>query len=129
MIHTDGNNIPGSRYYIYNQDLAKSILFLTENYNKVKKRAFEVQKKEPTKVNITGSSLVSNLEVVELISKKLDKKFTHKLENKDPDRPGHDIKYGLDNMLLEDLNGVYDRAFEEGINETVEWYLNNKSWL
>ena len=105
------------------------IVFLTKNYEEVKSKAFEIQKKEPTKVNITGSSLVSNLEVAELISKKLDKKLNYKLLNKDPERPGHDIKYGLNNELLESLNGVYDREFKDGIVNTVDWYLDNKKWL
>jgi|TARA_B100001758_G_C18409126_1_gene614315 dTDP-glucose 4,6-dehydratase len=129
LIHTDSNNIPGSRYYIYNQDLVKSILFLTKNFSTVREKAYEAQKKEPTKVNITGASLISNLEVAELISKKLNKDFKFQLQNKDPDRPGHDIKYGLDNTLLTNLGGVFDRDFEKGIDETVDWYLNNKSWL
>ena len=129
LIHTDANNNPGERYYIYNEDLSKTILFLTKNYEEVKSKAFEIQKKEPTKVNITGSSLVSNLEVAELISKKLDKKLNYKLLNKDPERPGHDIKYGLNNELLESLNGVYDREFKDGIVNTVDWYLDNKKWL
>ena len=129
LIHTDSNNIPGSRYYIYNQDLVKSILFLTKNFSTVREKAYEAQKKEPTKVNITGASLISNLEVAELISKKLNKDFKFQLQNQDPDRPGHDIKYGLDNTLLTNLGGVFDRDFEKGIDETVDWYLNNKSWL
>ena len=129
LIHTDNNNNPGDRYYIYNQDLAKTILFLTKNYPKVQEEAYKVYKKEPTKINITGESLITNLEVAELISKKLDVDFEYKLLQKDPERPGHDIKYGLDNSLLESLNGVFDREFELGINETIEWYLNNKSWL
>tara|TARA_B100001029_G_scaffold85606_2_gene70285 strand:+ start:17402 stop:18436 length:1035 start_codon:yes stop_codon:yes gene_type:complete len=129
LIHTDSKDKPGDRYYIYNEDLAKTILFLTNNYEKVKKKAFEVQNKEPTKINITGASLITNLEVTELISKKLNKEYSYKLLHKDPDRPGHDIKYGLDNTLLETLGGVFDRKFEEGIDKTVDWYLNNKSWL
>tara|TARA_B100000282_G_C31678377_1_gene465523 strand:- start:68 stop:1099 length:1032 start_codon:yes stop_codon:yes gene_type:complete len=129
IIHTDSSNTPGSRYYIHNIDLAKTILFLIQNYETVKLEALNIQKKEPTKINITGESLVSNLEVAQLISKNLNKKFSYKLINKDPNRPGHDIKYGLDNSLLSSLNGVYDRDFKTGITQTVNWYMNNLSWL
>ncbi len=129
LIHTDSNNNPGTRYYLFNQDLVKSIVFLISNFEFVKESAFEKQLKSPTKINITGSSLISNLEVAEMISKKLNKKFTYNLQNNDPDRPGHDIKYGLDNELLQSLGGVFDRDFEEGLNLTVDWYLKNKAWL
>ena len=32
IIHTDENNVPGSRYYLHNEDLADTILFLLNNY-------------------------------------------------------------------------------------------------
>ncbi len=129
LIHTDSSNEPGSRYYILNEDLSKTILFLTKNFNRVKDEAFKVQKKHPAKVNITGDSLVSNLDVAKSISNILKVEFKYKLENKDPDRPGHDIKYGLNNSLLKSLGGVHDRKFKDGIEATVEWYLKNKQWL
>jgi len=129
LIHTDTQNEPGSRYYILNEDLSKTILFLTKNFQTVKDQAYLLQKKEPAKINITGESLVSNLDVANSISKVLKKDFKYKLQNKDPDRPGHDIKYGLDNSLLKKLGGVYDRKFEKGIKDTVEWYLSNRNWL
>ena len=127
VVHTDSNNIPGSRYYIYNDDLAKTIVFLVENYKNLTKRAFQVQKKYPAKINISGDSLISNLEVVEMIGRLLDKEFDFKLENNDPERPGHDIKYGLDTDLIKEIGGNFDRAFEKGLEETVGWFLNNKN--
>jgi len=127
VVHTDSNNIPGSRYYIYNDDLAKTIAFLLENYKNLTKRAFQVQKKYPAKINISGDSLISNLEVVEMIGRLLDKEFDFKLENNDPERPGHDIKYGLDTDLIKEIGGNFDRDFEKGLEETVGWFLNNKN--
>ncbi len=127
VVHTDSNNIPGSRYYIYNDDLAKTIVFLVENYKNLTKRAFQVQKKYPAKINISGDSLISNLEVVEMIGRLLDKEFDFKLENNDPERPGHDIKYGLDTDLIKEIGGNFDRDFEKGLEETVGWFLNNKN--
>ena len=118
-----------SRYYIYNEDLAKTILFLVLNFKSAQKLAYEKTNLEPTKVNITGESLISNLEVAEHISSLLNKDFNFELVNKDPSRPGHDIKYGLDNSLLKELGGIYDRKFEDGIANTVEWFKNNPEWL
>ena len=126
IVHTDSNNIPGSRYYIYNEDLAKTIVFLMENYEKVRSKAFEIQKKSPPKINISGESLISNLEVVEIIGRILDKDFNFKLESNDPARPSHDIKYGLKTNLINKLGGNFDTNFEKGIKHTVDWYLNNK---
>tara|TARA_S200000501_G_C20803584_1_gene735135 strand:- start:144 stop:1172 length:1029 start_codon:yes stop_codon:yes gene_type:complete len=128
VVHTDTKNVPGSRYYIYNEDLSKTILFLVNNYDKVKEKSFQDSKMETSKVNISGNSLVSNLEIVELIGKHLDKDFSYKLIQHDPTRPGHDIKYGLDTSLLESLKGVFDRQFEDGLVKTLDWYIKNPEW-
>lgn len=129
IVHTDSKNIPGNRYYTYNEDLAKTILYLVNNYKKVEEKSFQFSKMNPPKVNISGKSLVSNLEIVELVGKYLNKEFNYKLIEHDPSRPGHDIKYGLDTSLLESLGGVFDRKFEDGLNKTIEGYIQNPEWL
>jgi dTDP-glucose 4,6-dehydratase len=129
IVHTDKNNVPGSRYYIHNEDLAESIVFLTTNHEQVRSESIRQYQKEPAKINITGDSLITNLEVVEMIGSNLKKEFEYKLENKDSLRPGHDIKYGLDNTLIKNINGHYDREFKMGITDVVNWYLKNKDWL
>ncbi len=129
IIHTDSDNKPGSRFYIHNEDLAQSIVFLLKNNKNVTKEALKTHNKQPAKVNISGESLISNLEVAEFISKELEEEFTYKLLNKDPERPGHDIKYGLDDSFLRSMGGSYDREFEVGIKSTVKWFKDNKSWI
>ena len=45
------------------------------------------------------------------------------------DRPGHDKRYALDiNKSKKLLDWSPQISFEEGIENTVEWYLNNKDW-
>ena len=129
IVHTDENNVPGSRYYIHNEDLAESIVFLTTNHEEVRSESIKQYQKEPAKINITGDSLITNLEVVEMIGNDLKMKFEYELENKDSLRPGHDIKYGLDNTLIKSINGHHDREFKMGISDVVNWYLKNKNWL
>ena len=129
VIHTDENNVPGSRYYIYNEDLAESILYLVINHEKVRTKAIEYFGKEPAKINITGDSLITNLEVAQMISKDLRMDFNYILKNEDVERPGHDIKYGLDNTLIKDLGGHFDRDFTQGISELVNWSKKNLEWI
>jgi len=129
IIHTDENNIPGSRYYIHNEDLAESITFLVTNHESIRDESVRVFGKKPAKVNITGDSLITNLEVVEMIGENLQMDFNYSLENKDSSRPGHDVKYGLDNHLIKSLGGHFDREFSNGLESVVSWYKNNKSWI
>ena len=129
IVHTDENNVPGSRYYIHNEDLADSIVYLTSNHQMVRSESIKMYKNEPAKINITGESLISNLEVVEMIGEELKEEFEYTLQNNDELRPGHDIKYGLDNTLIKSIDGHFDREFKVGINDVISWYLDNPSWL
>ena len=60
-----------------------------------------------------------------------------KLLNKDEslisfvkDRPGHDLRYAIDSSKVEqELGWTREYAFEDGIKETIEWYLNNQEWI
>jgi len=45
------------------------------------------------------------------------------------DRPGHDARYSLDSSRIrEELGWRPERSFEEGLQTTVEWYLQNPDW-
>ena len=129
VIHTDANNLPGSRYYLYNEDLAKSIVFLVKNQEEARLQSVNFYKKDPAKINISGDSLITNLEVVEFIGELMEKKPNFKFENKDITRPGHDVKYGLNNNLIKTIGGHFDRDFKDGIDDVVTWYKNNPHWV
>ena len=46
------------------------------------------------------------------------------------DRAGHDLRYAIDaTKLKQDLGWVPSVTFEQGLDATVDWYLNNSEWL
>ena len=46
------------------------------------------------------------------------------------DRPGHDRRYAIDNTkITTELGWEHAYTFEEGIAETIKWYLNNQEWM
>jgi len=46
------------------------------------------------------------------------------------DRPGHDRRYAINcDKIKNELSWRQSVTFEEGLNITVEWYLNNKKWV
>ena len=46
------------------------------------------------------------------------------------DRPGHDLRYAIDSTKSEkELGWNRTYTFEEGIKETVDWYVNNQEWI
>lgn len=78
--------------------------------------------------NLGGHSERTNLEVVKTILKQLNK--PESLITYVADRPGHDLRYAIDSTKSEKELG-WDRTytFEDGIKETVEWYVNNEDWI
>ena len=46
------------------------------------------------------------------------------------DRLGHDRRYAIDNSkITEELGWKPEYSFDQGIDETIDWYLNNRDWL
>lgn len=78
--------------------------------------------------NLGGHSERTNLTVVKTILNQLGKSAD--LITFVEDRKGHDLRYAIDSTKSETELG-WDRTykFEDGIKETVEWYLNNTDWI
>jgi len=77
--------------------------------------------------NIGGSNEKPNLELVKLLLTLLGKKET--LITFVKDRPGHDRRYAIDSSKIQkELGWKPSYAFEQGIEETVKWYVKNREW-
>ena len=77
--------------------------------------------------NIGGNNEKANLEIVNLIIETLGK--SKDLIKYVKDRPGHDRRYAIDNSkITRELKWAPEYTFEQGIRETIEWYVNNKGW-
>ncbi len=77
--------------------------------------------------NIGGHAEMANIDIVKLILKKLGK--SESLIEYVKDRPGHDLRYAMNPRKIEEkLRWKPSVTFEEGIDKTISWYLNNKAW-
>ena len=78
--------------------------------------------------NLGGHSERSNLDVVKTILKQMGK--DESLIEFVSDRKGHDLRYAIDSTKSEkELGWKLTRNFEEGLKDTVDWYLNNQDWI
>ncbi|MBR3229709.1 MAG: dTDP-glucose 4,6-dehydratase [Bacilli bacterium] len=78
--------------------------------------------------NLGGHSERSNLEVVKTILKQMGK--SEDLIEYVEDRKGHDLRYAIDSSKVEEeLGWKLTYNFEDGIKETVDWYLSNQQWI
>jgi dTDP-glucose 4,6-dehydratase len=77
--------------------------------------------------NVGGGNERTNIEITKLLLAAMGK--PESLLKFVPDRPGHDRRYAIDDTKIRSGLGVAPRVpFEEGIRETVRWYLENEPW-
>ena len=77
--------------------------------------------------NIGGHNERSNLDVVKTILKQLGK--PESLITFVGDRKGHDLRYAIDPSKIHgELGWLPETQFDDGIRQTIDWYLNNESW-
>lgn len=77
--------------------------------------------------NVGGHNERTNLEVVKTILKALNK--PESLIKYVTDRPGHDMRYAIDPTKIEkELGWRPQYNFDTGIQQTIQWYLDNEDW-
>ena len=86
--------------------------------------------------NIGGFNEWKNIDLVKLLCSIMDEKLgrkkgeSEKLINFVADRPGHDFRYAIDaSKINKKLGWKPSVTFELGLSKTVDWYLDNQSWL
>lgn len=86
--------------------------------------------------NIGGFNEWRNIDLVKLLCKLMDEKlgretgYSEKLITYVKDRPGHDRRYAIDaTKINKELGWKPTVTFEEGLSETIDWFLSNKTWL
>ena len=86
--------------------------------------------------NIGGHNEWANLPIVQLICDLIDEMGpqlggnSRKLITFVKDRPGHDRRYAIDaSKIAKDLGWLPAHKFEQGIRETVRWYIDNQAWV
>lgn len=77
--------------------------------------------------NIGGHNEMTNIDIVKIIIKALGK--SEDLITYVTDRAGHDMRYAIDPTKIHtELGWLPETMFAEGIQKTIDWYLNNREW-
>ena len=86
--------------------------------------------------NIGGFNEWQNIDLVKLLCQKMDEKLGRTLGESEQlityvkDRPGHDLRYAIDaSKINRELGWKPSVTFEEGLAQTIDWYLDNEEWL
>ncbi len=86
--------------------------------------------------NIGGFNEWTNIDLIKVMCRKMDEKLgrepgtSEKLITFVKDRAGHDLRYAIDaTKIKNELGWEPSLQFEEGIEKTIDWYLENTEWL
>jgi len=86
--------------------------------------------------NIGGFNEWKNIDLIKVLVKVVDKLLgrsegsSEKLITYVADRAGHDLRYAIDaTKIKEELGWEPSLQFEEGVEKTIKWYLENKDWM
>lgn len=86
--------------------------------------------------NIGGFNEWKNIDLIKVLCKTVDEKLKNPAGTSEQlityvkDRAGHDHRYAIDaSKIMNELGWKPSLQFEEGIDKTVDWYLENKQWL
>jgi len=119
-VYGDGKQI---RDWLYVEDHCKAIDLVFE-----KGKSGEIY-------NIGGHNEKENIEIVKLIinylqEKTKDKEINESLIKHVKDRLGHDRRYAIDpTKIKNELGWEPETKFEQGIKQTIDWYLENQEWM
>jgi dTDP-glucose 4,6-dehydratase len=102
----------GTRFYIHARNIAAGVLFLIKNG------------KIGESYNLTGEKEVSNLEMAQFIADVIGKELKYEMVDFHSDRPGHDLRYGLDGSKMKEMGWILPLSFEESLKNTILWELS-----
>ena len=112
-VYGDGRNI---RDWLYVEDHCEAICLVYE------------RGESGQRYNIGGHNEKRNIDIVKLILKRLSK--SEELISYVEDRKGHDYRYAIDPTKIgNELGWIPKTKFEDGIIKTIDWYIQNPSYL
>jgi dTDP-glucose 4,6-dehydratase len=120
------NALNNKKLPVYGDGMNVRDWIFVHDHNKAINLVFE--KGKPGEVyNIGAGNEMPNIEIIKLILGYLGK--PEDLIEYVKDRPGHDRRYAIDSgKIQKELSWNPDYAFREAIQQTIDWYIKNKSW-
>lgn len=115
-IHANADcSMAGSRFYIHARNTADAVLLLMN------------KGEAGDKYNIVGEKEIDNLTLAQLVAAIQGKSLHYRMVHQD--RPGHDLRYALSGEKLSAMGWEPPSTFEQSLESTVKWTLDNQRWL
>lgn len=121
----------GMRTYIHGRNVADALLFVINNNT--------TNRSDVERYNIVGEKEIDNLTLAKTINELVvelggiygfkPQGATFEMVDFHSSRPGHDLRYALDGSKMAELGWTPPKTFTESLRKTIQWSLENPSWL
>ncbi len=131
LIHADPTKTKsGTRFYIHCRNYASALAWAIER--DMAAYVFDGARSDlPLKLHVSGEREISNEELAKMIASFVGKPLNYELVDFHSSRPGHDLRYALDDSKIRSMGWSQPIDIEASLKKTVEWYLrdDNRRWL
>ena len=119
------NGQAGKRYYLHARNQADALLYVAKN---ILPNVYG-ESTEPSKYHVVGEVELDNLTIAQKVAEIIGKPLNYELVDADSQRPGHDMRYAMSGQKLKEAGWTHPVSFDDSLEETVKWTLNNQKWL
>jgi dTDP-glucose 4,6-dehydratase len=117
QIHSNPELTKASRRcYLHSRDVCRAVMFLMVNHT------------VGEKYNIVYDQESDNLDLAKSVAEIVGKPLKYKLVDPKKTRPRHDFRYSLCGKKMKKMGWAPKTSLNDGLKETVEWFLNNPEW-
>lgn len=121
LIHADPScTRSGTRFYLHCRTFANALGWLIDHSG---------MPCPPLKIHVCGEREISNLDLAVMIAHYVRQPLIYKLVDFHSSRPGHDLRYAMDDRVIQAMGWERPMNLEQSLEKTVGWYLRNRSWL
>lgn len=116
----------GSRVWLHARNHADALLWILQN---TKPAEFGRGDDVPDRYNVAGDRDLPNDQLARIIGEILGLPVRLDYQDFHASRPGHDLRYSLEDSKLKSLGWKPPLSFEDSLRKTIEWTLAHQAWL
>lgn len=128
VMGADGKWTIGSRHFIHARNLASAVMFILARHAGGGPRYRYGEVERPPRYHVAGEEM-TNLELAQEVAAEMGMPLDYELFDAHSARPGHDLRYALDDSLIRGMGWSPPIQLRESIRRIVRWTMENPEWM
>lgn len=144
LLHASPDGVVGTRMYMHPKNLASAMVFVLQKFSRgnnilgwpfhddpnstVETLRYSEGGELPFRFHVAGTE-ISNDHLAHKVAEIAGKPLHARVVDAKTSRPGHDLRYALDDSKIRRLGWTPPTTLDEAVKETVEWTMEHPEWL